>query len=390
MAYTTLYEFNNHLKQMLQDPTFVLPEGSNSFYDITDGKLNLYCTRDVTNSHMFIAYTEVGSMRVGNTFTVGNTTGCMYQEFVAKTGTELTIDHQFRASNGSMSIHGTCNIEAGAQLIIENESTVTFYSDSVLNIDLSKYYQNETPTPSVLVNGYSTLNIYGDINITLPANVPGTSVSQKRSKKLAALDSIINNDAIQIDSAAHINVTNMNELVLGDREVSLTDYEVMLRGKVINIHTQGEYNTSTGRVGYTWKAGSVTNGSQCIEMSTLWGTAVLGDFKLSILGKQETEVPDLQVLESFHVGKGTTLHIAESFNGNTYIRPELYLGRIIGNCTESGTGVIDGTVYVSGSSARITVDREATLTISETGSVYLQKNAKLYSTYNKSDRKSVV
>ena len=382
-SYTDLSTFTSALSSIVDS----IPTGSNSFYNIGDGLLNLYQAREIA-PYIFMVYTESGTISTGpDMINVSRDQDSLYGTLTVKAGTKVVVDDSLIIDNSIVEIHGVVKLLAGSKVLVSNESDVIFYSDSTLQVDLNDYY-SDLIIPSINVGDDATLKIYGNINITLPDNVPSEDPDEIRELKLAALDSIINNPNIYIDSAAHINVTNLiDSLNLGERETSLTDYEYTLRNKVINIHTQGETNTHTGRIGYVWKDGSIATASQILQMLVLWGEAVLGDFKLSILGKQREQVPNLQVLESFHVMKNTTLYISELFtyDSNTYryIRPELYLGRIIDNCDTPGSALVDGTIIVDGATASITIDREATLTISQTGTIKLQNGAVLRSAYNK-------
>jgi hypothetical protein len=70
------------------------------------------------------------------------------------------------------------------------------------------------------------------------------------------------------------------------------------------------------------------------------------------------------------------------------MRPELYLGVMIGNNKTPGTCTIYGNVICDGINSMITVDRRASLRIEEGGELYLKNGAIMRSTYN--ENKSVL
>lgn len=385
-AYLDITKLSNALNEsMLESNESMLesiPDGSNSFYNFsnidTEGMLNLYKVDGRILPYSFMVYSEHGSIHTGeNTFCISRNEGSLYGTLTLKPDTELIVDNAINFDNAISEIHGTVRLLAGTKIIASNSSSVIFYSDSTLEIDLNDYYQNDTTHPPIEVGEGTEFKIYGEINIKLPQDT-----SMDFNTRLAAADSIINNESIYIDSAARINI----ELDFDQRETSLTDYEYLLRDKVINIHTQGETNTHTGRIGYVWKSGSIADRSQIIRLNVLWGEVVLGDFKLSVLGRQTVEMPNLQIIESIHVMKGTTLHISERFGYNgieyQYVRPELYLGRVIDNCANPGYAIIDGNVIVDGPTALLTLDRSGNLTIGESGRVELKNGAVMRSAYN--------
>src|SRR5699024_5959149 len=148
--------------------------------------------------------------------------------------------------------------------------------------------------------------------------------------------------------------------------------------------TQGEHNTEYGRLGYVWRGGDPVMDSTQIELGVLYGEAILGDFRLSILGYQDSLVQDLLVLTHCFVGPDSTLYISDSYHEKRFIQPELYLGYIRGNASPGygGTCLVEGTIVVDGVDSKITIDRYAKLTIAEGGSVVIQNQANLVCNLN--------
>lgn len=329
--------------------SFIPPFGSDSFYNIGSGVIDLFCADNSSTDFLFELKIKAGTVSVGN--------GNFYVE-KDKHYSKITIPKSSSLiNNGNLyvneiiNVYGSMNLKSGSQLNVKN-GEIVFNSDSELTI--------EENSDINIVDG--VIKIYGKVNIDV-----------------SLVDEFVNKDGIYIDTSAVFVVQNID---LGDREFSMTDYELYLRSKIINKYTQGEYNVPNGKIGYTWNAGNIKNGSQVIDLSIIYGNAVLGDFKLSVLGTQKSIIDNLQITNSLKVKENSTLYIAESYNGFTYLKPELYLGIVIDNCNDTGLCTVDGTMIVNGSTSKITIDRGARLVISETGNIYLQNDGLIQSTNN--------
>lgn len=354
----TLVQFENIRKLSNTIP----PEGSNSFYVIGGGRINLATIRANPEDPRFDITIQQGNVHTGDgSFLISGDNhnpetpyNAMIIDGVDPT---LYVDKQLTISNGSMEVHRNLELVPGSELIVRNNGIVNFYQDSVFTINENTH---------ITIEHGSTIRIFGRIIVDL-----------------SRVDALLDLEGVIIDSAAVISVRGLDQL--GKRLYSLTDYDAALRGKTINIHTQGEYNTEFGRIGYTWTGGSPLTKSQLIRMSVLWGEVALGDFKLSVLGTPQTEIENLQMISELQVRKGTILHISEYFKDNRYIHPNLYLGIVLGNNKVPANMDIDGTVYVNGKTSTITVDRGATVHINEGGYLYLQNEARLLNTNNGDD-----
>lgn len=349
----TLIEFENERRKN----NIVPPEGSNSFYNIGNGSINLLTKRSDPENYRFDLFTNSGSVNTGNgDFVISGDIKDIenpYNDFTVIPNTSLTVNNQLTVSSGSLFVHGNLNLLNNSKLFIRNNGHVIFYSDSDFVI---------SEKSQILVEKGSTVTIYGRIDI-----------------HLAQVNSLLNVDGVTIDSACVLNVTGID---FKNRSYSLTDYNTELMNKKMGKHTQGEKNYNEGRIGFTWKDGNPLQSYQVFTMLTMTGDAVLGDFRLAILGIPENEIPNKQVIDTLHVCEDTTLYITESFNNSIYIRPELYLGIIIGNNKIPANCIIDGTIIADGPNSLISIDRGATMHIEETGELHLKNNAILRSTYN--------
>ena len=336
---------------------FIPPDGSNSFYNIGEGQINLECIRDNPDDYRFQLFTHKGTIYTGpgNFIISGDIINneFPYESFTIIPNTTVLVNQDLTISKGTMEIHGTLELLGNSKLIVKDKGKIIFYPDSTFII------RNDS---NIEVAPESSISIYGDINV-----------------HLSKVDSILNIYGIIIDSAAVMHVDGIN---LQDRHYSMTQYDSDLRNMIINVHTQGETNYEGGRIGYTWTGGSPSNRSQIIRMILLWGEAVLGDFKFSVLGMPETSISDLQMVSELLIKKNTTLYITEEYKGSRFIRPDLYLGIVIGNNKSPATCIVEGTIIADGINSSITIDRGARMYIRPGAIVKLTNNAVMRSTYN--------
>lgn len=300
-------------------------------------------------------FTNRGIVPTGN-FTINSDT--KYRSLTVIADTELHVNGLLWLLNTDTIVHGVLQLENQSTLSIMNNSVLRLYSDSIMVIPYSS---------SINIQDGSKIEIYGSVDI-----------SQNN------MDEFISNPNIYIDTAAVLNVT---DIPYTGREFSLTDYESALRKTIINVYSQGKHSSGIADIGYTWKGGNPINHSQILDMEILWGDAILGDYKLSVLGTQETEIPDRQFIQRLLIARGTTLHIQEEFEVDedtvyTYINPELYLGITIGNTDKAGVCICDGNIYASGNNCKIIIDRRSYLHITQYGSVTLTNGAKMISANN--------
>ncbi len=353
----TLMQFENIRKQN----KFIPPEKSNSFYNIGNGMINLFCKRSDPEDCRFDLFTKEGHIYtgVGNFIISGDIQDSdhPYENLTIIENTKLSINHMLTISKGNMEIHGAIELTPPAQLIIKDEAHVTIYTDGSLVINEST---------NIIVEPGSSLVIYGSIDV-----------------HISRVDSILNVKGITIDSASVMNVEGIN---LPNRPYSLTDYNSTLMEKIINAYTQSEKNFNDCRIGYTWTAGDREIKSQIIRLSVLWGSTILGDFKLSILGIPKENIPNLQMISDLHICKNTKLYLTEDYKNSKYLHPELYIGIVIGNNETPGRCDIDGELIADGKNACITVDRGASIHIHESGILSLKHDSIMRSTHNEKDQ----
>lgn len=341
MKYDSICEYEKYRS----DNQFIPPLESNSYYDINTGIINVYTTLE----SKFRLYTDSGTINLGNDdFQIGEN---QYELFTVITGTKLIIDNKLTIIDAPFSVHGDVVFNSGSVLYLTKNATGVFYADSHIRIE---------DNVSIIVEDGCSLDVFGEVDIHI--NV---------------IDQIINNANVIVDTAAFIKAFGIEGPDVENRIFSLTDYDSYLRTQFISQYTQGEQNTIYGRMGYVWRGGNTEINSTQIEIGTLYGECILGDFRLSILGKQESLVPDLQILVHSFVDPEATLMITDTYHDKLYHRPELYLGYIRGNVFTGGTCTVDGKIIVDGSSSKITIDKYSKLTINEGGLVEVKNNSNI-------------
>ena len=341
----SLIEFNRNRL----NGSYIFIVGSNSFFKFTDGEINIF----TKNENEFDVYTYKGNINTGlGEFIISYKNP--YQSLSVIENTSLTVTDRLSIINSSVEIYGTLKMKQGSSINIDN-GLIKFNSRSV--IDLTE------PGISLNLNS-SRVRINGKIVISYN-NL-----------------SILNNKSIVINPSCELIVTGIK---YPDRIYSATDYELSLRDKIINPHTNGEYNTEYGRIGYTWSDGDLKIKSQILSINILYGEFVLGDFKFRALGLQSKLVKDRQFISDIYVNKNATLYISEYFKGFNYYNPELYLGSVLFNFKRSAICHIDGTVIVDGSNAKISIDVESSIRINKGGKLILRNNGRLINSnvYNK-------
>ena len=347
----TLIQF----EQYRSTNNIVPPEGSNSFYTIGTGEINLSSKSSDINNPKFDLFTNSGEIYTGPGSFLISKDESVYDSLTIITDTKLHVNNYLTISNGSCGVHGTLDMMPNSKLHIKNKGDIILYSDSTLVIG---------DNSELIIENESSMTIYGTINI-----------------HLSVVNKLLNNPQITIDSAAVMNVSGMDSL--GERTFTLNDYDKLLRNKVIKKYTQGEINFEKGRLGYTWRDGDPKKNAQTITMSLLYGECALGDFKFSALGKTENMIENLQIIDNIEIKKNTTLYISEEYDGFQYMYPQLYLGIIISNNKVPAKCIVDGSIVVDGKNSSLILDRGASMYINKTGSVYLKNGSNLLSTNNK-------
>lgn len=352
---STLIKFEEARKAANHIP----PLGSNSFFDIGNARINLLTKRNDPSNYRFEVFTDSGELDIGDgTFNIAGDIDNIeypYENLTVIKDTSVVISGMLGIYKGKFEAHGIVRIKHG-YITIRNNGTAILYRDADLVVEDSLNLQ---------IDDGSSLTIYGKIYI-----------------HVNEVDKLLSTPNVVIDPAAVLYVTGLE--TLGQRLYSLTDYYTELSQMIINVNTQGEKNfiRGIGRIGYLWTNGNPLKRYQVIQMIVLYGHAILGDFKLSVLGLPEEGLSDSQIIDTLTIRKGSTLHITSEYNSYRYIHPELYLGIIIGNSKVAGKCNIEGSLVVSGEYACITIDRCASIHIHEDATLTVENDAVIKSTNN--------
>ena len=318
-----------------------LPEGSNSFYNINDGIINLYANENNT----YDIFTDENTINSGKGIITINQNKIKSLYIIQNTIFELS--DTLIIDNGCLYVHGTLILKENSILSIINNSTVIFYPDSKLIVEDNVNLNIEN----------SNVSLYGKVNI-----------------HLSNISTLIDDENIYIDSATLFEVDGIDT---ENRIYSLSDYEISLRDKFINENTQDEFNNGSFIYQYVWK-NSYGDNNKLISLSLDSGEAPLGDFKFSVLGIPESLSDNKQMIQELTIKQKGILYISDEFKESNYIRPNLYIGIEIGNNITPGKCTIDGKLIISGKNSFITLDRKGSLIIN--GEMNIENNGKLICT----------
>jgi len=344
MNYEKFIDFYNYII----NNNISLPSGSNSFYNIDNGVINLYANDD----SIYDIFTDEGIIDSGNGDLIINND--KFKSLNIIQDTKFLLNNTLIIDNGILYVHGILSLNENSTLSIKNNSTVIFYPDSKLIVKDNVNLNIEN----------SNVSIYGKIDI-----------------HLSNISTLIDDENIYIDSATLFEVEGINT---SNRIFSLSDYEISLRELYINENTQGEFDNGDFRYQYIWK-NSYGDKNKLLELSLDSGEAPLGDFKFSVLGIPESLADNKQMISELNIEEKGILYISDEFKESTYIRPNLYIGIEIGNNLTPGNCNIYGKLILSGKNSFVTIDRHGTLHIKENATMIIENNSKLISTNNENN-----
>ena len=155
----TLVQFENIRKLSNTIP----PEGSNSFYVIGRGRINLATLRANPEDPRFDITIQQGNVHTGDgNFLISGDNhnpetpyNAMIIDGVDPT---LYVDKQLTISNGSMEVHKSLELVPGSELIVRNNGIVNFHQDSVFTINENTH---------ITIEPGSTIRIFGRIIVDL-------------------------------------------------------------------------------------------------------------------------------------------------------------------------------------------------------------------------------
>lgn len=331
----TLYDFEKERSNYKYRP----PQGSDTFHHVSDGEIDL-----LTEETFSITIID-GKVQTGYNFIVSSD---LYSQLYVCEDTSLEVTRELTVEdNGLVDIRGKLLLDQGSDLTVRNKSTMSFQLGSSFTI---------TPNTRITVSDDSSLLVFGNIYC-------------HHSK----VNELYNNPNIYIDNSATLYVTGLDDL--GERPYSLTEYTVELRSEQLTPHSQGEFDTNEGKLGFNTVDVDYDSQYQLLDLSVMRGSAVLGDFKYSVLGSPERKPSSTQIVNSLTIEENSMLVVSDSFNGATYINPTLYIGPIIDNSILHGKLTVHGDLLVSGIDSSIVLDRGGWIEVSETGTIRLDEEA---------------
>ena len=116
---SSLIEFEIYRKTV----NYIPPEGSNSFYGIGDGNINILCISDDPDNIVFNLFTNTGTIKTGNgNFIISSNKDNPYQKMTVITNTGVMIDKSLTVDNGVLEVHGDISFEPSSVLNVINFS----------------------------------------------------------------------------------------------------------------------------------------------------------------------------------------------------------------------------------------------------------------------------
>ena len=333
------------------DPIVIIPpEGSNSFYEVSNGLIDIYTLNDDPDNYKFGLSINSGSVNIG----IGslqidgndNVTVSHYKYLNIKENAELNINNNLTLIRAIMNINGTLNIDSLASLILRNNSIVNTSTNSIININKESF---------IFIDEGSKLNLYGTINI-----------------HINKIETILNQSSIYIDPTATINIIGLHNI---EREYSLQDYISEMNSKIVNINTTQEKHFNNNHLMCKWTDGTPVNNSHSINIYCEKGNIINGDLKSSFLGLVDHLNNDQKLLSNLIVNENATLIVAEDYNNNHYYYPSIYIGVYINNIKVPAKAIINGTLLIDGDNSSLILDRNGSMIIN--GIVKLSNNGKL-------------
>ena len=339
--------------------------GSNTFFNVGDGRVNIFTVRDDPEDYRFDLYTDQGHIYTGpGNFQIWGDVKNIdrpFRNFTVIRNTKLTVNQSLTVRGGAFNVWGEVELMNNSQINTSGGGVTIFHPSSVLIV---------SDRSNVTADQHSTVRIYGRIDIHV-------------SRVQALLDS----PRIHIDSAAVFNVEGIEDL---DRTYSLSNYERELRERgYVNVNVQGDRLIGDNRIGHIWRQGNPSQPSHVIGINLQLGQIPLGDFRFPVLGRPKNTTPGMQMISDLTIRRNTTLHITEDYGEYRYMRPELYLGAIANpdDVLKSAECIVQGTIIADGPRSMITLDRKGILRIEERGTVHLRNGAIMRSTHNQETRK---
>lgn len=333
------------------DPIVIIPpEGSNSFYEVSNGLIDIYTLNDDPDNYKFGLSINSGSVDIG----IGslqidgndNVTVSHYKYLNIKENAKLNINNNLTLIRATMNINGTLNIDSLASLILRNNSIVNTSTNSIININKESF---------IFIDEGSILNLYGTINI-----------------HINKIETILNQSSIYIDPTATINIIALHNI---EREYTLQDYISEMNSKIVNINTTQEKHFNNNHLMCKWTDGTPVNNSYSINIYCEKGNIINGDLKSSFLGLVDHLNNDQKLLSNLIVNENATLIVAEDYNNNHYYYPSIYIGVYINNIKVPAKAIINGTLLIDGDNSSLILDRNGSMIIN--GTVKLSNNGKL-------------
>jgi hypothetical protein len=314
---TSLYDFNRQRGSLLP------VEESTSFFSVYEDEniIGKFSIDYDTELNIFRTEIREGRVPLGGNFTISGRispgSSVVYSGIETYPGTVFDVNGTLRIDSKAV-FHGTVEVNEKMRF---GSTAITFHEDSILKFK---------PTLKLLTDAFTSA-------YSAMVTISGTIIIP-----FECVDDLYRYDWINITDNAIIKPIYSST---DNRTLSMSRYNDQLAESGVVRRTQSDIFSSKGKLGYKWVDGDKSRGYELIELQSVSGENVLGDYKLHVLGNPHETIDDRHIVSKVVVSEDSTLYITDQFDDCTYQYPELVLGYDLpGEVWDTGILQIDGSV----------------------------------------------
>lgn len=353
MEFETLYDFEHYRAGYIKvDGKWIMPTnpirnipiaGSDNFYKVSEGEIDLYSVRDDQNDYRFDIYLTKGAIDTGASFSISGETDntyLPYRNMIVKKDVVLNIT-SLDISRG--------NLISNGQIILKQGKSINISSGKAIIEEFGSIIINENSMVYTSNNG--VMEVKGNLII-------------HKSK----VDYIMNHKGIEIKPGAIVKIFGSDE----ERPYSLSKFCNSLSDPSLDLFS-GDLNINGNILRYT--CNSLDENVKSLNIFVREGSVSLGDFRQSVIGiPNRTNMPVTNFITSIEVMKGTNLYIGDDLNSWKY--PVLYIGSNE-NYIKPASCIINGKVIVDGKDSKLQIYGNGLIKIAEGASLILKNKSTL-------------
>lgn len=353
MEFETLYDFEHYRAgyikvngKWITNPNAIpiIPiAGSDNFYKVSAGEIDLYSIRDYQDDYRFDIYLIKGVIDTGASFSISGETDntyLPYRNMIIKRNVALNIT-SLDISRGSLISNG--------QIIIKQGKSINISAGKVIIEEFGSIIINENSM--IYTSNGGVMEVKGNLII-------------HKSK----VDYIMNHKGIEIKPGAIVKIFGSDE----ERPYSLSKFCNSLSDPSLDLFS-GDLNINGNILRYT--CNSLDENVRSLNVFVREGSISLGDFRQSIIGIPDKDnIPVTNFITSLEIMEDASLFIGDDLNDWKY--SVLYIGSNE-NYIKPASCTINGKVVVDGKDSKLQIYGNGLIRISEGASLILQNNSTL-------------